>query len=122
MRELVYPPTISTGDRVAVVSPSGGLPELFPAVFEPGEVEIHPAPSYTDEDRDWGDAAQLALSPNMWPNPGWEWVNADRTIEGVTWGGCLEILDYQLRTGRYLPRGEDCDGAIVVLETSEELP
>ncbi|MGZ3667300.1 MAG: S66 family peptidase [Ktedonobacterales bacterium] len=246
MRELVYPPTISTGDRVAVVSPSGGLPELFPAVFEqglrrlsedfglipveypttrvlhsspadrardlhaafadpeiraifcaiggddqikllryldpellrahpkrffgysdatnielflwnlgivsfyggaimvqfgmaggmheytveslrhalfePGEVEIHPAPSYTDEDRDWGDAAQLALSPNMWPNPGWDWVNADRTIEGVTWGGCLEILDYQLRAGRYLPRDEDCDGAILLLKTSEELP
>ncbi|MGZ6308600.1 MAG: S66 family peptidase [Ktedonobacterales bacterium] len=246
MRELVYPPTISTGDRVAVVSPSGGLPELFPAVFEqglrrlsedfglipveypttrvlhsspadrardlhaafadpeiraifcaiggddqikllryldpellrahpkrffgysdatnielflwnlgivsfyggaimvqfgmaggmheytveslrhalfePGEVEIHPAPSYTDEDRDWGDSPQWALSPNMWPNPGWDWVNADRTIEGVTWGGCLEILDYQLRAGRYLPRDEDCDGAILLLKTSEELP
>ncbi|HEX8035304.1 MAG TPA: S66 peptidase family protein, partial [Ktedonobacterales bacterium] len=246
MREVIYPPTISTGDRVAVLSPSGGLPEVFPAVFErglrrlsedfglipveypttrvlrssmidrardlhaafadpeiraifcaiggddqikllryldpellrahpkrffgysdatnielflwnlgivsfyggaimvqfgmaggmhaytveslrhalfaPGEVEIRPAPSYTDEDRDWNDLAQLALPPNMWPNPGWEWVNADQTVEGVTRGGCLEIIDYQLRAGRYLPRGEDCDGAILLLETSEELP
>lgn len=106
---------------------AGGMHEytvesLRHALFDPGEVEIHPAPSYTDEDRDWGDAPQLALSPNMWPNPGWEWVNADRTIEGVTWGGCLEILDYQLRAGRYLPRDADCDGAILLLETSEELP
>lgn len=92
------------------------------ALFASGEVEIHAAPSYTDEDRDWGDSAQLALSPNMWPNAGWEWVNANRTVEGITWGGCLEILDYQLRAGRYLPRDEDCDGAILLLETSEELP
>ena len=246
MRELLYPPALSVGDRVAVVSPSGGLPEIFPAVFEqglrrltedfglipveypttrvlhssladrardlhaafadpaikgilcsiggddqikllryldpellrahpkrffgfsdatnvelflwnlgivsfyggaimvqfgmtggmqsytvnslrqalftPGEVEIHPAPSYTDEDRDWGDPAELAQSPTMWPNPGWEWVNAGQMVEGITWGGCLEILDYQLRAGQYLPRAEDCDGAILLLETSEEMP
>jgi muramoyltetrapeptide carboxypeptidase LdcA involved in peptidoglycan recycling len=27
-----------------------------------------------------------------------------------------------LRAGRYLPGGEDCEGAILLLETSEELP
>lgn len=246
MREPLYPPTIAPGDRVAIVSPSGGLPEVFPAVFEQGlrrladdfglipveypttrvlhssladrardlhaafadpeikaifctiggddqikllryldmellrahpkrffgysdatnielllwnlgvasfyggaimvqfgmpggmhgytvdslrhalfasgEIEIHPARGYTDEESDWGDPTQLALPPTLRPNPGWQWVNAERSVAGITWGGCLEILDYQLRAGRYLPRNEDCDGAILLLETSEELP
>jgi muramoyltetrapeptide carboxypeptidase LdcA involved in peptidoglycan recycling len=35
-RELVYPPKPSSGDRVAVISPSDGLPEIFPAPFDLG--------------------------------------------------------------------------------------
>jgi muramoyltetrapeptide carboxypeptidase LdcA involved in peptidoglycan recycling len=33
---VIYPPKPRPGDRVAVVSPSAGLPELFPAVHELG--------------------------------------------------------------------------------------
>ena len=33
---FVYPPKVRPGDKVAVLSPSSGLPALFPAVFEQG--------------------------------------------------------------------------------------
>lgn len=36
MRALTYPPKPSPGDRVAVVSPSAGLPAIFPEVYELG--------------------------------------------------------------------------------------
>src|SRR5215472_935689 len=36
MPELAYPPKPRPGDRVAIVSPSSGLPELFPRPFELG--------------------------------------------------------------------------------------
>jgi len=36
MRDFVYPPKPRPGDRVAVVSPSAGLPALFPEVHELG--------------------------------------------------------------------------------------
>jgi muramoyltetrapeptide carboxypeptidase LdcA involved in peptidoglycan recycling len=36
MPELIYPPKPKPGDRVAVVSPSRGLPEIFPEVYETG--------------------------------------------------------------------------------------
>ena len=36
MPELIYPPKPQPGDRVAVVSPSRGLPEIFPEVYETG--------------------------------------------------------------------------------------
>ncbi|HEX6969878.1 MAG TPA: S66 peptidase family protein [Micromonosporaceae bacterium] len=35
-REISYPPKPKPGDRVAVVSPSAGLPEVFPKVYELG--------------------------------------------------------------------------------------
>src|SRR5260221_1567780 len=33
---LVYPPKVRPGDKVAVLSPSSGLPEMYPAVYEQG--------------------------------------------------------------------------------------
>lgn len=33
---FVYPPKVHPGDKVAVISPSSGLPEIFPAVYEQG--------------------------------------------------------------------------------------
>lgn len=105
----------------------GGVQEytrewLQRALFRPGEVEVYARPSYGDEDQDWGDVANLRLPPKQFPNTGWEWVNAERVVEGIIWGGCLEILDYHLRANRYVMPNEAYSGAILLLETSEELP
>lgn len=40
MLEPIYPPKPSPGDRVAVVSPSRGLPEIFPEVYEAGLAQL----------------------------------------------------------------------------------
>ena len=58
----------------------------------------------------------------MFASAGWSWHGPAATVTGPSWGGCLEIVDMQLRTGRYLPPDEVYDGAILFLETSEELP
>ena len=44
------------------------------------------------------------------------------TVTGPAWGGSLEIVDFHLRTGRYLRPEDSYDGAVLFLETSEELP
>src|SRR5689334_16862884 len=36
MTTISYPPKPSPGDRIAVISPSSGLPELFPHPYELG--------------------------------------------------------------------------------------
>ena len=84
--------------------------------------EIRPAERFTDDDLDWADPDNLDRRREMEPNPGWTWRGADRAVSGRTWGGCLETLDMQLRTGRYLPAAADLDGRVLLLETSEELP
>ncbi|USZ67026.1 LD-carboxypeptidase [Halorussus salilacus] len=84
--------------------------------------ELRPAERFTDHDLDWADPDNLDEYREMEPNPGRTWRGADRRVSGRTWGGCLSIVDQQLRTDRYLPAPEDLDGRILLLETSEELP
>ena len=43
-------------------------------------------------------------------------------MTGPAWGGSLEIVDFQLRTGRYLLPDDAHAGCVLFLETSEELP
>ncbi|MFC4548723.1 MULTISPECIES: S66 family peptidase [Halorussus] len=84
--------------------------------------ELRPAERFTDHDLDWEDPDNLDRTREMESNSGWTWRGAETAVSGRTWGGCLETLDMQLRTGRYLPAPEDLDGRVLLLETSEELP
>ena len=44
-------------------------------------------------------------------------------VEGRLWGGCFEIIDFNLRAARYLAAEDTAyDGCVLYLETSEELP
>jgi muramoyltetrapeptide carboxypeptidase LdcA involved in peptidoglycan recycling len=96
---------------------------LRQALFERGEAELSPAPEYTDEELNWAEDASLTREPPMFPNEGWRWLNAEgRVVEGIAWGGSLEIIDFHLRAGRYLMPPDAYDGAVLYLETSEELP
>jgi muramoyltetrapeptide carboxypeptidase LdcA involved in peptidoglycan recycling len=92
------------------------------ALFERGEFEIAPAPEYTDEFGDWADPETLTRPPAMFPNAGWTWLNEGRIVEGVAWGGCLEIVDWQLLASRYILPNDVYDGCILYMETSEEMP
>jgi muramoyltetrapeptide carboxypeptidase LdcA involved in peptidoglycan recycling len=92
------------------------------ALFEHGTFEIRPAPEYTDEEIRWENVEVLRVQPVMFPNTGWQWVNAGNVVEGITWGGNLEIIDWQLRANRYILPEESYRGKILYLETSEELP
>ena len=59
----------------------------------------------------------------MLPGTGWEWHGGSQPVEGRLWGGCLEIVDFNLRAARYLaPDDAAYDGCVLYLETTEELP
>ena len=95
---------------------------LRTALFTSGEVEITPPGEHTDESIDWATPAALTTAASTYPNEGWRWRNADQVVEGVTFGGCLEILDWQLAVRRWLAPFEAYDGAVLLVETSEEMP
>ena len=105
----------------------GSLPEylvssLKTALFDESIGSIQAAPEFTDQDLDWADPENLDKHPEMESNRGWIWRGDEGSVEGQTWGGNLEITHLQVAADRYLPSPEALDGAVLLLETSEELP
>ncbi|MFD9396124.1 S66 peptidase family protein [Streptomyces sp. NPDC060000] len=96
---------------------------LRAALFTSGPYELRPAERWNDVDRDWADPATFEAEPATRPGTGWSWVNADRVVEGRSWGGNLEILSWLLMADREIARDPSAyDGGVLILETSEELP
>jgi muramoyltetrapeptide carboxypeptidase LdcA involved in peptidoglycan recycling len=93
------------------------------ALLGEGWYDLRPADSFTDVNLDWADPTNLEREPEMLPGTGWQWHGGSGAVEGPLWGGCLEIVDFQLRAARYLaPDDAAYDGCVLCLETSEELP
>lgn len=75
--------------------------------------------------RDWKDPTNLESEPEMMPGTGWQWhqvPDPPAPVEGRLWGGCLEIIDHNLRVAAHVPDDSAYDGCVLYLETSEELP
>ncbi|MGH3688921.1 MAG: LD-carboxypeptidase [Microbacterium sp.] len=83
------------------------------AITEPGESE--------DVGRRWSDPRSLVEFGERTPTESWTWAGPARRVEGITWGGCLEVIDGLAFVDR-LPPAEALEGSILLLETSEERP
>lgn len=93
------------------------------ALFSPSIGKIAPSFEYSDADLNWTDKSCLHTDRPKYPNQGWVWDNfQDRSISGKLWGGCLEVLHFHLCVKKFLPPLDDLEGAILFLETSEEMP
>lgn len=95
---------------------------LRAALLTGGDVDLHPATSFSEDELDWKDPAALVQPPPARPGPGWTWHRPDRVITGPTWGGNLEILHWNLAASRWIRPAEDYAGCVLLLETSEEMP
>ncbi|WP_328746443.1 LD-carboxypeptidase [Streptomyces sp. NBC_00285] len=96
---------------------------LRAALFTSGTYELTAAERWNDVNRDWADPATFDAEPETRPGSGWTWVNADRVVEGRSWGGCLEILGWLLMADREIARDLSVyDGGVLLLETSEDMP
>lgn len=95
---------------------------LRAALFDSGRYRLRAAESFTDVNRSWEDPASFDTEPEMLPAHGWSWHNPGGTVTGTAWGGCLEVLAGLLMADRAIPSLEDLTGAVLYLESSEELP
>ena len=91
------------------------------AFFEDSIGEIEPAEEWTDDIIEWDDPEHATTRPEFDEGEGWTW-HRPADVSGRVWGGCLEVLQWQLAADRYLPDPDDLDGAVLAVETSEELP
>jgi muramoyltetrapeptide carboxypeptidase LdcA involved in peptidoglycan recycling len=83
------------------------------AITEPGESE--------DVGRPWEDPAALTSYGTREPTEPWTWAGPARAVTGRTWGGCVEVLQWILTAGRFPPDPGVLAGAVLLLETSEDL-
>ena len=97
------------------------LLSLRAALIDGGEIEITEPGESEDVGRRWADPRALTEYGDRTPTGPWAWSGPERRVEGRTWGGCLEVLDGLAWADR-LPAASDLEGAILLLETSEERP
>jgi muramoyltetrapeptide carboxypeptidase LdcA involved in peptidoglycan recycling len=110
----------------ALVTNLGEYPAVFEltdrslraAWFGDAPLPFHAADEWTDEFLDFGTRADLARARRRRPGGGWRWLHPGQA-SGPTVGGCLETLCWHVKG---MPEWPDVDGAILLLETSEEAP
>ena len=82
-------------------------------ITDPGESE--------DVGWDWGDPRALNSFGERESTEPWSWHGPARSVTGRTWGGCLEVMEQILTAGRFPFEPDVLDGAVLLIETSEEL-
>jgi muramoyltetrapeptide carboxypeptidase len=81
-------------------------------------LRFEPATEWTDEFLDWNARLDLTRPRELRPSEGWVTIRAG-VAEGPLLGGCLETICWHLKGSRLWL---DLDGAVLMLETSEEEP
>ncbi len=97
------------------------LASLRAALFDGGELVLTDPGESEDFGPDWLTPEALTEFGEREPTEPWTWAGPARAVAGPTWGGCLDVLDWIALAGR-LPSATELEGAILLLETSEELP
>jgi muramoyltetrapeptide carboxypeptidase LdcA involved in peptidoglycan recycling len=95
---------------------------LAAALFEAGDYVLSEPAESGDVDLPWSDPATFAQPRPSEPASPWRWHNADRVVEGITWGGNLETLAWLAMAGLEIQTADAYAGCILIIETSEEMP
>ncbi|MFF4294163.1 S66 peptidase family protein [Streptomyces vinaceus] len=95
---------------------------LRAALFTSGAYELTEAGAFGEVNRPWEDPRTFESEPETEPAGGWTWHNGDRVVEGISWGGNLEIISWLLMADRAVLPAEAYAGNVLFLETSEDMP
>lgn len=82
-------------------------------IADPGESE--------NFGKDWADPRALTDYGDREPTESWSWAGEVQRVAGPTWGGCIEVLQQILTAGRFPSDPGVLDGAVLLVETSEEI-
>lgn len=97
------------------------LQSLRAALLDGGEIELTDPGVSEDYGVEWEDPRSLTEFGVREPTDPWTWAGPMKSVEGRTWGGCIEVIDQIAIAGR-MPETEDLSGKILFFETSEEVP
>jgi muramoyltetrapeptide carboxypeptidase LdcA involved in peptidoglycan recycling len=97
------------------------LRSLRAALFG-GSVDLHPVARTRDVGLKWDDPRVLTDAAPDDAAESWTWAGPPAVVTGPTWGGCLEIVHWNLAAGRWIHPAEEYAGCVLLLEPDEERP
>lgn len=97
------------------------LRSLRAALLDGGEVELTEPGESEDVGKRWEDPRALTENGDRVSTDQWTWAGPAKRVTGRTWGGCLESIDGLALADR-MPMAAELEGAILLVETSEERP
>jgi muramoyltetrapeptide carboxypeptidase LdcA involved in peptidoglycan recycling len=103
-------------------SPDPEHVESLRAALFGGDVELRPVARTRDVGLKWDDPRALTEAPPDDEAEPWTWLGPPSVVTGPTWGGCLEIVHWNLAAGRWIHPVEEYAGCVLVLEPDEERP
>ncbi|HEV2593516.1 MAG TPA: LD-carboxypeptidase, partial [Gaiellaceae bacterium] len=71
------------------------------AALAGARLELTEPAEYSDEELDWANFDPSEFHP-VQPAEPWFWHGREERVAGPGWGGNIEIIDFQLRAGRWL--------------------
>ena len=97
------------------------LRSLRAALLDGGRLEISEPGESEDFGVDWQLPEALTSYGAREATEPWTWSGPPRQVTGPTWGGCIEVLQWILTAGRFPADPSVLDGAVLLLESSEDL-
>ncbi|WP_445154032.1 S66 family peptidase [Arthrobacter sp. Hor0625] len=97
------------------------LASLRAALIDGGTIELSDPGESEDFGVPWTDPRALTEFGVREATEPWTWAGPATVVQGRSWGGCLEVID-QIAMADRMPAVGDLEGAILLFETSEELP
>jgi muramoyltetrapeptide carboxypeptidase LdcA involved in peptidoglycan recycling len=97
------------------------LASLRAALLDGGVVDLVEPGESEDFGIEWTDPRALSEFGVREPTGPWAWAGPESAVEGRTWGGCIEVIE-QIAMSDRMPPVSALAGAILLLETSEEIP
>lgn len=94
---------------------------LRAALLEGGSLEVTEPGESEDHGLDWADPAAVREFGQREATQPWTWAGPADVVTGPTWGGCLEVVNDILAAGRFGMDPADLEGAVLLVELSEEI-
>jgi muramoyltetrapeptide carboxypeptidase LdcA involved in peptidoglycan recycling len=114
-------PSVMAGLAQADSYPPSFLQQLRAILFEGHAVEYRPFRVACDGYEPWANPDNARRTKPLVPDGGPRFLAGEGIVRGRLLGGCLEVLD-MIRGTRFWPDARAWEGAVIVVEGSEEAP
>ena len=94
---------------------------LLQTLFKTESFGLAVSENWTEEFLDWSEPSNQKIKRQFQTNQGWQWLQGEKSVEGILIGGCIEVLEFLKGTQWWIPE-KLWQGAIFYFETSEEAP